>query len=94
MRTDFSNDENTSQTNPYDDEPARCLVHCPNCGDDGWCRTDCAYCAEMEQSYSEWVATNAHDCPKQAFMDDPITSHYGVGGDFVGNIACSVCDAQ
>ncbi|MBO0813821.1 MAG: hypothetical protein J2P30_01505 [Actinobacteria bacterium] len=35
-----------------------------------------------------------HDCPKADFLDDPITVAYGVGGDFVGGIACPVCEAH
>jgi hypothetical protein len=91
MCTDFSDDDTIATQ--HDDEPDRCLVHCPNCGNDGWCRADCAYCAEMEADYDAWVASMEHDCPKQAFMDDPVTREYGVGGEFAGNIACSVCDA-
>lgn len=34
-----------------------------------------------------------HECPKQAFLDDPITQAYGVGGELVDRIACATCDA-
>ena len=35
-----------------------------------------------------------HDCPRDAFLDDPITVHYGVGAEMVHLIACPVCDAH
>jgi hypothetical protein len=44
--------------------------------------------------YECWVRRTEHDCPKQAFLEDPITEHYGVGGEFVGSIPCAVCDAE
>ncbi|HEX4399669.1 MAG TPA: hypothetical protein VH136_18665 [Trebonia sp.] len=36
----------------------------------------------------------SHDCPKEAFLADPITSAYGVGSEMVGSIRCAVCDAE
>lgn len=33
-----------------------------------------------------------HDCPREAFLDDPITVAYGVGSEMLHLIACAVCD--
>jgi hypothetical protein len=44
--------------------------------------------------YDDGVADPGHDCPKQAFLDDPITEAYGVGSEMVGLIPCPVCDAE
>ena len=35
-----------------------------------------------------------HDCPKQEFLDDPITRAYGVGAEMVALVPCAVCDAE
>jgi hypothetical protein len=35
-----------------------------------------------------------HDCPKQEFLDDPITRAYGVGAEMVALVSCPVCDAE
>jgi hypothetical protein len=34
-----------------------------------------------------------HDCPKQEFLEDPITVAYGVGAEMVALVPCAVCDA-
>lgn len=59
---------------------------CPGCESQGDCTPDCGYAA--------YVASLAHDCPKDAFLDDPITQAYGVGSEMVSLIACPVCDAE
>jgi hypothetical protein len=35
-----------------------------------------------------------HDCPKDRFLEDPITTAYGVGSEMVSLIPCPVCDAR
>jgi hypothetical protein len=35
-----------------------------------------------------------HDCPRQEFLEDPITEAYGVGGEMLHLIDCAVCDAE
>jgi hypothetical protein len=35
-----------------------------------------------------------HDCPREAFLDDPITQAYCVGSEMVHLVACPVCDAE
>lgn len=35
-----------------------------------------------------------HDCPKQEFLDDPITRYYGVGSEMIALVPCAVCDAE
>jgi len=35
-----------------------------------------------------------HDCPKNQFLEDPITQAYGVGSEMVGLISCAVCDRR
>lgn len=35
-----------------------------------------------------------HDCPREAFLDDPITVAYGVGSEMVGLIPCATCDER
>lgn len=35
-----------------------------------------------------------HECPKDQFLNDPITVAYGVGGEMVHLIDCAVCDAE
>ena len=32
-----------------------------------------------------------HPCPKDAFLEDPITVAYGVGSEMVGLVTCVVC---
>jgi hypothetical protein len=35
-----------------------------------------------------------HTCPKADFLDDPITTYYGVGPEMVGLINCAICDER
>lgn len=35
-----------------------------------------------------------HDCPKERFLSNPITQHYGVGGEMVHLVPCPTCDAR
>jgi hypothetical protein len=42
----------------------------------------------LEESYLE------HDCPKDKFLEDPITTYYGVGGEMVDLVPCPICDAR
>jgi hypothetical protein len=35
-----------------------------------------------------------HDCPRDQFLDDPITQAYGVGGEMLHLIRCPVCEAR
>lgn len=51
---------------------------------------DCPYASQHGTGMCP--ACGWHDCPKAAFLDDPITVAYGVGSEMVGLIACPVCD--
>ncbi len=35
-----------------------------------------------------------HDCPKEQFLEDPVTRAYGVGSEMVGLVRCPVCEAS
>jgi hypothetical protein len=35
-----------------------------------------------------------HDCPRDAFLGDPITRSYGCGPELLPLIACEVCDSH
>jgi hypothetical protein len=35
-----------------------------------------------------------HICPKEAFLDDPITIAYGMGSEMVGSVHCEICDSD
>ena len=49
---------------------------------------------DSDHGYDEQRALDEHDCPRDAFLDDPITRHYGVGSEMVHLIDCPVCDAR
>ena len=57
----------------------------PGGSDLGCHHATCAAIAYMEPP--------PHDCPIDAFLDDPITVAYGVGSEMVHLIRCDVCDA-
>lgn len=40
------------------------------------------------------VIAESHDCPKEAFLQDPITEHYGVGAEMLHLITCKHCEAE
>ena len=62
----------------------------PPCGHGGGpCGPECA-CG----CYECWHAARSHECPRDAFLADPITMAYGVGAEMVGLINCPVCDAE
>jgi hypothetical protein len=48
--------------------------------------SDCAH-----QSCSRIAFT--HECPREQFLDDPITRSSGVGAEMVNLISCRICDA-
>jgi hypothetical protein len=56
------------------------------------------YCAEHDSAppgYGERDdAVPDHDCPRDAFLADPITRYYGVGGEMLHLISCPVCEAR
>jgi hypothetical protein len=45
-------------------------------------------------SYDQYMDSLNHDCPKERFLEDPITVAYGVGGEFVSTIKCAICDDE
>ena len=47
---------------------------------------------EESDAYEAHCARFAHDCPRERFLDDPITRAYGVGSEMVGRSVCPVCD--
>jgi hypothetical protein len=74
----------------YDPEP--CPSGCSVCGPDG-CDPGCQVCAAERAAYEAHLASLDHDCPREVFVNDAITEHYGVAG-MVSMIPCAVCDAQ
>jgi hypothetical protein len=63
--------------------------------------SECAICAPGQCPGPEkcpgWLGLPpeaGHDCPKQEFLDDPITRYYGVGAEMVALVSCPVCDAE
>jgi hypothetical protein len=84
-------------------------AQCRHCGEGivleqgQWATTDplrdgpwyCAASDKLRDARHEPVTLpDDHECPKQQFLDDPITRAYGVGGEMVSSIACAVCDAR
>jgi hypothetical protein len=49
---------------------------------------------DYDADYEAWLGSRAHDCPREAFLDDPITVAYGVGSEMLHLIPCAVCDAE
>jgi hypothetical protein len=41
-----------------------------------------------------YYASLAHDCPREQFLDDPITQAYGVGSEMLHLIRCEICEAR
>lgn len=59
---------------------------------------DAAYTAYMLATYGEHAEMGPqpdpippHDCPREEFLDDPITVAYGVGSEMLHLISCPVC---
>ena len=52
------------------------------------------YGPEDDAKYAAYLAERNHDCPREAFLDDPMTVASGMGSEMVGLIACPVCDAE
>jgi hypothetical protein len=59
------------------------------------------YDAELPPDYDEmspeeeaYYASLAHDCPRDQFLDDPITEAYGVGSEMLHLIRCEICEAR
>jgi ssDNA-binding Zn-finger/Zn-ribbon topoisomerase 1 len=50
------------------------------------------YDADEQDGAYDYVAD--HDCPKDRFLDDPITQEYGVGGEMVALIRCHTCELR
>jgi len=49
--------------------------------------------AELDQLHEEeHYGLPEHDCPRDNFLEDPITRHYGVGGEMLHLIHCGVCE--
>jgi hypothetical protein len=61
-------------------------------GPDGKCAA--GHTREESEAYEAHCAALAHDCPREAFLDDPITQAYGVGYEMVGLVRCPVCEAR
>jgi len=49
---------------------------------------------ETKNNNGQAQAYDDHDCPIQSFLDDPITQHYGVGGEFLSSIHCYWCELE
>lgn len=54
------------------------------------------YNPKADQAYEDdgYFAEGDHDCPKQNFLDDPITQESGMGYEMLSMISCPVCDEQ
>jgi hypothetical protein len=48
---------------------------------------------EESDAYEAHCAEQAHDCPYEAFLEDPITVAYGAQG-MIGLVSCPVCDER
>lgn len=57
-------------------------------------RCEAGHTRRESDAYEAHYAALAHDCPKQEFLDDPITVAYGVGSEMVRLVPCPVCDAE
>ena len=73
--------------------PGPCPSQCSVCGPDG-CNPACEVCAAEAAAYAKWAESRSHDCPRDRFLEDPITTSYGVGSEMVHLIPCPVCDAE
>jgi hypothetical protein len=52
---------------------------------------------EMSAEEEAYYASLDHDCPREQFLEDPITQAYGLGGDmdeWNRVIRCPVCEAR
>jgi hypothetical protein len=49
---------------------------------------------EMSPEEEAYYASLAHDCPRDHFLDDPITQEYGVGSEMLHLIRCEICEAR
>jgi hypothetical protein len=72
--------------NQYD--PAECAAQ-------GHAPSDHIDPADVRQAHTcvqgPFCAVAMHDCPREAFLDDPITVAYGVGAEMVHLVSCAVC---
>ena len=73
--------------------PEPCPGSCGACGPRG-CDPACQVCAAERAAYEAHLASLDHDCPRQEFLDDPITVAYGVGAEMIRLVPCAICDAQ
>ena len=77
------------------DEPSECAIcppgQCPGPECPGW---PGAPDADADELYQQYGGDLDHDCPKQEFLDDPITVAYGVGAEMIALVPCPVCDEQ
>jgi hypothetical protein len=71
--------------------PEQCPSPCSVCGPGG-CSPDCLTCAAETAAYAAWLAETDHDCPRDQFLQDPITVASGMGSEMVHLIQCRVCD--
>jgi hypothetical protein len=49
---------------------------------------------EISPEEEAYYASLAHDCPREQFLDDPITQAYGVGNEMLHLIHCEICEAR
>jgi hypothetical protein len=49
---------------------------------------------ETAEFHGEYYDPDYHDCPRDAFLEDPITQAYGVGSEMLHLIRCPVCEAR
>jgi hypothetical protein len=76
----------------YDGYADPCPSACSVCGPDG-CDPACQVCAAENAAYEAHLAATDHDCPREVFVNDPITRAYGESG-MAGLVPCAVCDAE
>jgi hypothetical protein len=80
----------------YDPEPEPCPSACSVCAASGFpgCSPACEPCAAERAAYEAYLADTDHQCPREEFLNDPITVAYGVGAEMLHLVPCAVCDAR
>jgi hypothetical protein len=78
------------------DAPEPCPSACSVCAASGFpgCSPACEPCAAERAAYEAYLADTDHQCPREEFLNDPITVAYGVGAEMLHLVPCAVCDAR
>ena len=86
----------TTHNGEEDDAPEPCPSACSVCAASGFpgCSPACEPCAAERAAYEAYLAATDHQCPREEFLDDPITVAYGVGAEMLHLVPCAVCDAR